>query len=62
VQLDIETTESNEIDGLLHLIDEVLPDLLVIGLQREPGGFSGSIGGTAHCLALHAKCSSLGIR
>ncbi len=56
------TIEDNEIDGLLHLIDDVLPDLLVIGLRREPGGLSGFIGGTAHHLALHAKCNILGIR
>lgn len=58
----IRTIEGNEIDGLLQLLDDVLPDLLVIGLRREPGGFSGFIGGTAHHLALHAKCNILGIR
>ncbi|MES2220651.1 MAG: universal stress protein [Acidobacteriota bacterium] len=62
VQLNVETIEANEIDGLLQLIDDVMPDLLVIGLRREPGGFSGFIGGTAHHLALHAKCNILGIR
>ncbi|MGC1872232.1 MAG: universal stress protein [Acidobacteriaceae bacterium] len=56
------TVEGNEIEGLLQLIDDVQPGLLVIGLRREPGGLSGFIGGTAHRLALHAKCDILGIR
>jgi len=62
VGVSIETIEGNEVDGLLQLLDDVLPDLLVIGLRRESGGFSGFIGGTAHHLALHAKCNILGIR
>lgn len=62
VRVRFATVEGNEIEGLLQLIDDVLPDLLVIGLRREPGGFSGFIGGTAHHLALHAKCNILGIR
>jgi nucleotide-binding universal stress UspA family protein len=62
VGINVATIESNEIEGLLQLIDEVQPDLLVVGLRREPGGFSGFIGGTAHHLALHAKCDILGIR
>ena len=62
VAVSITTIEGNEIEGLLALIDEVQPDLLVIGVRREPGGFSGFIGGTAHHLALHAKCNILGIR
>ncbi|MHB1958283.1 MAG: universal stress protein [Acidobacteriaceae bacterium] len=55
-------SEGSEIDGLLQLINDVDPDLLVIGLRREPGGLSGYLGGTAHRLALHAKCNILGIR
>ncbi|HTU50201.1 MAG TPA: universal stress protein [Acidobacteriaceae bacterium] len=62
VGLSFATIEGDEIEGLLALIDDVQPDLLVIGLRREPGGFSGFIGGTAHRLALHAKCDILGIR
>lgn len=54
--------EGNEIKGLLQLIDDVCPDLLVIGLRGEPAGFGGFMGGTAHRLALHAKCNILGIR
>ncbi len=55
-------SEGSEIEGLLKLIDDVCPDLLMIGLRREPGGLSGYLGGTAHRLALHAKCDILGIR
>jgi nucleotide-binding universal stress UspA family protein len=62
VRVRLATIEGNEMEGLLQLIDDVQPDLLVIGLRREPGGFSGFIGGTAHHLALHAKCNILGIR
>ncbi len=54
--------EGNEIEGLLQLIDDVSPDLLVIGLRREPAGLGGFMGGTAHRLALHTKCNILGIR
>lgn len=56
------TIEGNEINGLLQLIDDVCPDLLVIGLRRESAGFGGFTGGTAHRLALHAKSNMLGIR
>jgi nucleotide-binding universal stress UspA family protein len=54
--------EGNEIEGLLQAIDEAQPDLLVVGLRQEPGGFNEYLGGTAHRLALHAKCDVLGIR
>lgn len=56
------TIESNEIEGLLQLIDDICPDLLVLGLRLEPGGLGGFMGGTVHRLALHAKCNMLGIR
>lgn len=62
MEVTVRTIEGNELDGLLQLLDDVLPDLLVIGLRREPGGFSGFVGGTAHHLGLHAKCNILGIR
>jgi len=48
--------------GLLHLADQLRPDLLVVGLRFEPGGLSQYLGGTAHKLALHANCNILGIR
>jgi nucleotide-binding universal stress UspA family protein len=54
--------EDNEIEGLLQAINEVQPDLLVVGLRQELGGFNEYLGGTAHRLALHAKCDVLGIR
>ncbi|MGO8719447.1 MAG: universal stress protein [Acidobacteriaceae bacterium] len=62
VNVHSKTIEGNEIEGLLQLIDDICPDLLVIGLRREPAGFGGFMGGTAHRLALHAKCNILGIR
>lgn len=62
IEVAIKSIEGDEVDGLLQLVDDILPDLLVIGLRREPGGLSGFIGGTAHHLALHAKCDILGIR
>jgi nucleotide-binding universal stress UspA family protein len=54
--------EGDEIKGLLHLADRLRPDLLVVGLRLEPGGLSEYIGGTAHKMALHARCAVLGIR
>ena len=62
IHLRTELIEGQEIQGLLQVIDKVRPDLLIIGLRREPGGLSGFIGGTAHQLALHARCNILGIR
>lgn len=62
VAVEVETIQGDEVEGLLQLIDDVRPDLLVVGLRREPRGFSGFFGGTAHHLALHAKCNILGIR
>src|ERR1700757_1771650 len=54
--------EGDEMKGLLHLADQLRPDLLVVGLRFEPGGLSQYLGGTAHKLALHASCNILGIR
>ncbi len=62
ISLRSELIEGNEIDALLQGIDRILPELLVVGLRREPGGFSRYLGGTAHQLALHAKCDVLGVR
>jgi nucleotide-binding universal stress UspA family protein len=61
INIHIKTIENSEIRGLLQLIDDCCPDLLVLGLRREQTGFSG-FAGTAHRLALHAKCDLLGIR
>jgi nucleotide-binding universal stress UspA family protein len=62
VHVHSELIEGNEIEGLLQAIDRIHPDLLLIGLRREPGGLGRFLGGTAHKLALHAKCNILGIR
>ena len=62
VNLHSEIVEGDEIEALLHLIDLILPDLLVVGLRWEPGGLSQFLGGIAHRLALHARCNILGIR
>lgn len=62
VSLRSELIEGDEIDALLQGIDRIHPELLVVGLRREPGGFSRYLGGTAHQLALHAKCDVLGVR
>ena len=62
VSVHSEFFEGDEMKGLLHLADRLHPDLLVVGLRFEPGGLSQYLGGTAHKLALHARCNILGIR
>jgi nucleotide-binding universal stress UspA family protein len=62
VTIHSEFFEGDEMKGLLHLADRLHPDLLVVGLRFEPGGLSQYLGGTAHKLALHARCNILGIR
>jgi len=62
VSVHSEFFEGDEMKGLLHLADRLRPDLLVVGLRFEPGGLSQYLGGTAHKLALHARCNILGIR
>jgi nucleotide-binding universal stress UspA family protein len=62
VSVHSEFFEGDEMKGLLHLADRLHPDLLVVGLRFEPGGLSEYLGGTAHKLALHARCNILGIR
>lgn len=62
VNIHSEYFDGDEMKGLLHLADRLKPDLLVVGLRFEPGGLSQYLGGTAHKLALHAKCNILGIR
>jgi nucleotide-binding universal stress UspA family protein len=57
-----EIVEGNEIDALLQVLDRIKPDLLVVGLRGETGGLGRFLGGTAHQLALHARCNILGIR
>jgi nucleotide-binding universal stress UspA family protein len=62
VSVHSEFFEGDEMKGLLHLAVRLHPDLLVVGLRFEPGGLSQYLGGTAHKLALHARCNILGIR
>jgi nucleotide-binding universal stress UspA family protein len=62
VTIHSEFFEGDEMKGLLHLANQLRPDLLVVGLRFEPGGLSQYLGGTAHKLALHASCNILGIR
>ena len=62
VSIHSEFFEGDEMKGLLHLADRLHPDLLVVGLRFEPGGLSQYLGGTAHKLALHARCNILGVR
>jgi nucleotide-binding universal stress UspA family protein len=53
--------EGDEVEALLQVTGKIHPDVLVVGLRREPGGLDRFLGGTAHQLALHAKCNILGI-
>ena len=62
VTIHSEFFDGDEMKGLLHLANQLRPDLLVVGLRFEPGGLSQYLGGTAHKLALHASCNILGIR
>ncbi|HZY71684.1 MAG TPA: universal stress protein [Edaphobacter sp.] len=62
IHLHTEIVEGDEIQALLQVLDRLRPDLLVVGLRLEPGGLSNLVGGTAHRLALHARCNVLGIR
>lgn len=57
-----EIVDGDEIQAMLQLLNQIRPDLLVVGLRLEPGGLSQLLGGTAHRLALHARCNVLGIR
>ena len=62
ISLHAEIVEGDEIRAMLQLLDQLRPDLLIVGLRLEPGGLSQLLGGTAHRLALHARCNILGIR
>lgn len=61
ISLRTEMTQGDEAKGLLSLIDLIKPDLLVVGLSRNPSEMSRILGGTAHQLALQAKCNILGV-
>ena len=60
IALHTELAEGSEIETILKIIDGISPDLLVVGLRHEPG--LRLMGGTAHQLAVHAKCNMLGVR
>jgi nucleotide-binding universal stress UspA family protein len=62
VRLLSEIVEGDEVEALTQVVERIEPDLLVVGLRREMGRLSRFLGGTAHRLALHAKCNILGIR
>ncbi len=62
VSFQSELVEGDEIEALLQIVNRITPELLVVGLRRDPGGISRYLGGTAHQLALHVKCDVLGIR
>ncbi|MGA8730903.1 MAG: universal stress protein [Terracidiphilus sp.] len=62
IRFHAEIVEGDEIQAMLRLLDKIRPDLLIVGLRLEPGGLSQLLGGTAHRLALHARCNILGIR
>jgi nucleotide-binding universal stress UspA family protein len=61
VSLFPEITEGDVVGELLRLIEEIKPDLLVIGLRHERGAMSRLMGGTAHQIAAHTKCNLLGV-
>ncbi len=57
-----ELVEGEEVEALLNVLEEIQPNLLLVGL-RQGSGMTGRIfGGTAHRIALHAKCDLPGIR
>jgi nucleotide-binding universal stress UspA family protein len=61
VSLSLEITEGDVVGELLRLIEGIKPDLLVIGLRHEHGTVGRLMGGTAHQMAVHAKCNVLGV-
>jgi nucleotide-binding universal stress UspA family protein len=56
-----EIAEGNVEGELLRVIEEIKPDLLAIGLRHDHGAMGRLMGGTAHYMAVHAKCSLLGV-
>ncbi|MBB5342180.1 universal stress protein [Tunturibacter empetritectus] len=61
VSLSLEITEGDIVGELLRLIEEIKPDLLAIGLRHQQGAVGRSMGGTAQQIAVHAKCTLLGV-
>ncbi len=62
VPLHTELVEGEEVEALLNVLEEIQPNLLVVGLRQGSGMMGRIFGGTAHRIALHAKCDLLGIR
>jgi nucleotide-binding universal stress UspA family protein len=61
VNLIPEIAEGDVSAELLRVIEEIRPDLLVVGLCHNPGAAGRLMGRTAHNLAVHAKCNLLGV-
>lgn len=60
ITLRAELTEGHEIDALLDIVNELKPDLLVIGLRHESVDLR-LLESTAHRIAHHARCNILGV-
>jgi len=61
VSLIPEITEGDVSAELLRVIEEIKPDLLVVGLCHDHGAVGRLMGGTAHSMAVHAKCNLMGV-
>jgi nucleotide-binding universal stress UspA family protein len=56
-----EIAEGDVAGELLRVIEAIKPDLLVVGLCHNSGAVGRLMGGTAHYIAIHAKCNLLGV-
>ncbi|WP_433967677.1 universal stress protein [Tunturiibacter gelidiferens] len=56
-----EIAEGDVAAELLRVIEAIKPDLLVVGLCHNQGAAGRLMGGTAHYIAVHAKCNLLGV-
>lgn len=54
--------EGNEIEALLRVLDQIQPDLLVVGFSQKLCMLGQALGGRAYQFALHARYDILGIR
>lgn len=62
IHLQAKIVEGDEVDALVSAVEEIGPDLLVVGLRKQETGLARFVGGTAHHLAAHTDCNVLGIR
>ena len=60
VSIRTELAEGSEVATIVSVVERVDPDLLVVGLHRHSSDLQ-IFGGTVHQLAVHVKCSILGI-